>query len=287
MHTEINKILFVSDLDGTLLNTDKSISNHSLKLLNNLINKGINFTIATARTPATVTIILNKLNIALPIICMNGSAIYDIKNREYIKYLSLNNFIVDDIIKESSNLNINCFVYTILKNHLNVYYNKIMNNAEENFYNERKNLKLKTFINKIHNLNNKSVFIMFLSEIENINKIRRIIESKDYINRLSITQYEDIYYKGYYYLEIYNNEASKGNGIQFLKKENDINKIIVFGDNLNDMSMFETADEAYAVKNAANDIKTKATAVIEENNNNAVAEFINNYVNKNYSSLKK
>ena len=72
--------LFVSDLDGTLLNNSAEVSPESAILLNKSIESGINFTIATARTPATIVNILKDINIKLPIITMNGSAIYDIKN---------------------------------------------------------------------------------------------------------------------------------------------------------------------------------------------------------------
>lgn len=72
--------LFVSDLDGTLLNNSAEVSPESAILLNKSIENGINFTIATARTPATIVNILKDINIKLPIITMNGSAIYDIKN---------------------------------------------------------------------------------------------------------------------------------------------------------------------------------------------------------------
>ena len=44
--------LFVTDLDGTLLNSNKEVSIKSTEILNKLIDNGVNFTVATARTPA-------------------------------------------------------------------------------------------------------------------------------------------------------------------------------------------------------------------------------------------
>ena len=78
--------LFVSDLDGTLLNNSAEVSKESAILLNKSIESGINFTIATARTPATIVNILKDINIKLPIITMNGAAIYDIKNNKYLNF---------------------------------------------------------------------------------------------------------------------------------------------------------------------------------------------------------
>ena len=42
--------LYVSDLDGTLLNSDVKISENSKNIINTLIDKGMNFTVATARS---------------------------------------------------------------------------------------------------------------------------------------------------------------------------------------------------------------------------------------------
>ena len=81
--------LFVSDLDGTLLNNSAELSLESAILLNKSIESGINFTIATANNPATIVNILKDINIKLPIITMNGSALYDIKNNKYLNFTSL------------------------------------------------------------------------------------------------------------------------------------------------------------------------------------------------------
>ena len=58
--------LYVSDLDGTLLNSNKVVSNYSKNILNNLIKKGVLFTVATARTPGTINDLLSGLNISIP-----------------------------------------------------------------------------------------------------------------------------------------------------------------------------------------------------------------------------
>ena len=49
---------------------------------------------------------------------------------------------------------------------------------------------------------------------------------------------------------------------------------MVFGDSLNDVSMFKIADEAYAVGNAREEVKALATAVIGYNEEDAVAHFL-------------
>ena len=105
--------LFVSDLDGTLLNNSAEVSKESAILLNKSIESGINFTIATARTPATIVNILKDINIKLPIITMNGSAIYDIKNNKYLNFTSLPKEKGLELYQLIKSFNINaCLLYT-------------------------------------------------------------------------------------------------------------------------------------------------------------------------------
>ena len=76
------KTLYISDLDGTLLNENALLSEDTIQGLNKLIEKGVNFTVATARTNATVVKMLKNVNIQLPVILMNGVTIYDIRNKK-------------------------------------------------------------------------------------------------------------------------------------------------------------------------------------------------------------
>ena len=53
-----------------------------------------------------------------------------------------------------------------------------------------------------------------------------------------------------------------------------MDKIVVFGDSVNDIPMFKIADEAYAVENALSELKTFATEIIDSNEKDGVAEFL-------------
>ena len=73
----MKKTLYVSDLDGTLLNSQSQISSTTKTMLNRLVEEeGINFTIATARTPATVVRLLEGVDCRLPLIVMTGAAMW-------------------------------------------------------------------------------------------------------------------------------------------------------------------------------------------------------------------
>lgn len=79
-----NNTLYVSDLDGTLLNDSSILSPVTERTLNELIADGALFTIATARTPATAVDLMRNVNTNIPFIVMAGCALWDNGRRDYI-----------------------------------------------------------------------------------------------------------------------------------------------------------------------------------------------------------
>ena len=114
--------LFVTDLDGTLLNSHKEVSTKSIEILNKLIDDGVNFTVATARTPATVVDLLQDVNLKLPAVLMNGVLLYDIKEEKYINIKEIGKDTVDKVFDVLNKFDKNAMVYGIRNNHLWVYH---------------------------------------------------------------------------------------------------------------------------------------------------------------------
>ena len=258
--------IYISDLDGTLLNNNGALSEYTISVLNKLNDNNINFSIATARTPATVVPILSEVNINLPIIVMNGAAIYDLKSNKYITYNSIPKTTTSKILDILKDNNISGFCYTIDNNHIFAYYDKISNICQASFLNSRLGSPLKTFVNGP--IPKDSDIIHFLLMDNNVHE-----KIKD-IDGLYFVAYEDIYNKEVYTLEIYSEKSSKANAIKYLMDEFKFNKLISFGDNLNDIPMFELSDECFAVSNATDALKNISTSIIESNMNNGVAKYL-------------
>jgi HAD superfamily hydrolase (TIGR01484 family) len=65
--------IFVSDMDGTLLQTAGRLSDYSRRELKELLTAGVRFTVASARAWAEMTPILGDLPLTLPVIAVNGA----------------------------------------------------------------------------------------------------------------------------------------------------------------------------------------------------------------------
>ena len=73
----MNKTLYVSDLDGTLLRSNQTISEYTNEVINSLTEKGIVFSYATARFIYTSSKVTKGLNAKIPVITYNGAFIVD------------------------------------------------------------------------------------------------------------------------------------------------------------------------------------------------------------------
>lgn len=68
--------------------------------------------------------------------------------------------------------------------------------------------------------------------------------------------------------------ATKAEAIQKLKEMWNCDKVVSFGDAINDIPMFEISDECYAVENAVPELKKAATAVVDSNERDGVAKWL-------------
>ena len=139
------KTLYVSDLDGTLLNSEKEVSEYSRTTMNALIADGVHFTIATARTAASTVKILSGLNINIPVVLMNGAVIYDISEEKYIKTEIISIETTNTIIGILKENNISGFMYAITNDKLVTYYENLNTKALKEFHDERVNKYYKSF----------------------------------------------------------------------------------------------------------------------------------------------
>lgn len=272
------KTLYVSDLDGTLLLPNVTLSNMTVRILNDLIKEGIHFSVATARSIASVKHILKDVNINIPIILMNGACIYDLESSKYIK---VNVFPEDskklllNIIDEHKLMG---FAYTINDHKLSTYYEDISLKSLYNFYNERVNKYNKPFtkLNKFSCLKDEPlVYFSLIDTKENLEPIYNVLLN---MNQLGHAFYKDNYAEDIWYLEIYSTEASKFNAIQYIRKLYKYDKVVCFGDNRNDLPMFQASDLKIAVENAFPELKSKADIIVASNKDDGVALWLKNNI---------
>ena len=267
------KTLYISDLDGTLLNPYAILSDYTTETLNRLIANGVDFSIATARTATTTEIVLKNVTFNVPIILMNGVLIYDLSTKRYIKKEILSNKVAANIINAVREVDQTGMLYTLCGDEMLTYYENLDNKALRDFVDERTKKYNKIFI-QVDDFFNVPDDIIYFCFLDTQDKIEQIYSSIAQIDGIETAKYADNYSDNLCYFEIFSDTASKYNAVQFLRNYGGYDKVVGFGDNLNDIPLFRACDECYAVGNAKAELKEIATAVIDCHYDDGVAKWL-------------
>ncbi len=271
----MKKTLYVSDLDGTLLSPAPAITEHTAAVINSLTAKGMHFTFATARSIYSAIPITSALNVNVPCLLMNGVSIYDIAAGGYIKSEFIPTEASAEVLAAFERHNIRCFMYRIDGEWLTCYYSELTTKVMRSFAEVRKHEYKKPFV-QVPRLadyaNADTVYFTTTGPHDDLYPLKCEIE---HIKGVSHAFYLDVY-NGEWYLEVFSDRASKANGIRFLRERYGFDEVVAFGDNLNDLSMFEAADVKIAVGNAKEELKDAADIVIGTNSEDGVAEWLRN-----------
>lgn len=261
--------LYVSDLDGTLLRSNETISEYTSNIINSLIDRGMIFSYATARSLITAKKVAKGINARIPLIVYNGAFVID----NLTENIMIANYFDDSVHNLLDDLLANK-VYPIVYAYIEgkerfSFVPELCTPGMTKFIDSRKGDVRTNVVDTISKL--KSGEIFYITCIDEPEKLKPLYE-----------KYKDIYHC-VYQREIYTNEqwleimpltASKSNAIKQLQSLLECEKLIVFGDGQNDIDMFVLADESYAVENAHEDLKKYATAIIASNEDDGVAKWL-------------
>ena len=272
----INRTLYVSDLDGTLLNDESVLSAGTIGTLNRIIGElGGLFTVATARTPATVVPLMQDVHAQLPFIVIGGSAMWNPVTGSYEHTHSITPETVDAVADVFDHHGACPFIYRRHGNLLHAHHYGPMSAQEERFVTSRQHLPLKRFFldgKGYHNSKDEALLIFAMNKYAVLKEIADDLRQN--VATCSVMVYHDIFAPTEGYLEIYTAGMSKAGAISELAYEVGATRVVVFGDNRNDIAMMQAADHSVAVGNAFAEVRTAASEVIGPNTTDSVARWI-------------
>lgn len=266
------KTLYVSDLDGTLLTPEHRISPYSLAVLNRLTERGMPFTYATARSIHSAVLVTEGLRVRLPVIVHNGVFITNPASGRALSSLTFQPeevALARAVLAEQGVLPL---VYSSFDDGHRVFWHPDCLNEGMQFYlNNRKGDKRFRQVSFPEELYAGNVFYFTcIGERERLFPVYEIL-SRD--ARFRCTLQQELY-REEYWLEVMPAAASKANALRRLKEMLGCERVVCFGDAINDLPLFEESDECYAVANAVPELKRMATAVIGGNRQDGVARFL-------------
>ncbi len=221
--------LFVSGVDGILVDEDNRISAFSKVELNRMIDDGLKFTLATMRTPASLLEPLSDIHFRYPVIVMDGAALYDVKKSEYVKEYVISPGTANELLAFMKNHDMHPYTNVIIDDTLLIYYQENPDAVNRELVNRMRTSPFRNYVKRPFPGDEKVVYFMLLDTKDRIDAFYDCLEAQGYDQKLKIIRYSSDDYPGYAYIKIYNRNASKENMLLYLKENYDVDRILTFG----------------------------------------------------------
>ncbi len=283
--------LIACDIDGTLLGKVKILSERNKKAILEAINHGVIFAIASGRDYHDIMPLID--DIPCHIICGNGAEYYDEKGNLLLScYMGKDACVkvIDVLLKHQlyhmifttsgtrTPMNVDDVKAMFVKRKIGLYDGDFDKELEK--LNQRRRFKEMKHLDDFEDLNATHIIKVegFDMTEERISKIKEELKDID-----------DIYVSSSFRnnIEVTDTNATKGAIIKLVAQKLNIqtDEVMVIGDGLNDLTMFEMFENSVAVDNSEDVIKKLAKYHVASADNDGVAEAIEKYVLKNMQNV--
>ena len=256
-------ILLCSDLDDTLLTTEKTISEENKKAIAYFKEEGGLFTFATGRTVLGLGLPLAMVEPNAPVICFNGCGIYDLFDKKMLweRSLDKNAVRVIEFVEQNypfSGIEV-CtaeHVYFCRENELVAAHRRVE--------------RLPELVVDYHDIAEPWKKALFIQKPEELPLVKNGLLTSAFTRSYDFVQSDPRYY------ELLPKGASKGAALLELARLLGIDAAftIGIGDNENDLTMVQNAGVGVAVANAIPAVLDAADVISTDNNTNAIATVI-------------
>ncbi|MGL4999659.1 Cof-type HAD-IIB family hydrolase [Cetobacterium sp.] len=253
--------LIISDLDGTLVNSNKEVSHYTKKIVHLLKKMGIHFIIATGRNLSGAKLIYDELNLNSEIVCNNGSTIYNNKG-ELIFQRILDKNIVKNIFEKS--IVEECTFFGTYGSQ--VYIGEGSLKTVNDFIEHPLQNPIELNKENISSFNFEKVVLMD-KDNDKLMKLSKLFNNYKEVNAF-VSQSN--------YLDIVHFETSKGAALKTLAKSKniDLKHTIAFGDAFNDYEMLRVAGKGLVMLNGFEELKKEFQTLDFTNDENGVARYL-------------
>ena len=247
----------ITDLDRTLLKTDKSLSEYTISILKKCREKEMNLIIASARPLRNVTNYMKLLDLDIMVLS-NGSRVVN------------NNIESYHLIKKDSAKKILEFLDK------NKEHTLIIETLDMAYSNKQVSYLETILTNNLSDVISEKDILKIIIEIKDEETLKKLIP---YLN-------EDVYYtiaNGIgHVIQIMNKKATKWNGIKKILKLNNLDskECIYFGDDNDDVTPLQKSGLGVCPENAIDECKKVSDYICKSNDEDGVAHFIEEFILK-------
>lgn len=270
--------LFVSDLDGTLLDRTGELSARTRAGVLDLLERGVPFTVASARSLISMRDLLGPLPLPLPVACLNGGTISDLATGEHLVVHGVPLEVAADVVERARSHRLELMMGAITDAGERVWVPRRHSQGMAVYVEDRQGRgdpRIRLVDDVVVGLQGQITTLTVIGRREPSEMLAAELRTT-YADQLDVNLVSDFYTPGWMWLTAHAARATKGHAVRALIDDHapSTARLVVFGDQLNDIPMFEQADHAVATENAVPELKALAHEVIGHHHDDAVVEWL-------------
>lgn len=268
--------LYVSDLDGTLLDRTGELSPTSRRGVLALLDRGVCFTVASARSLTSMRNLLGPLPLPLPVACLNGGTISKLDTGEHLVVHTVAAPLAADIAARAQPFDLMIGAHT--QDGERVWVPRDHSAGMAAYLDDRvkrSDPRIRVVDDVTCGLDGRITSLTVIGPRSETEALAADIREA-HGPQVDLNVFDDFYTPGWVWMSAHAREATKGHAVRRLRAEHapDTQRLVVFGDQINDLPMFEIADYRVAPSNAVPEIRDLADEVIGHHHDDAVVTWL-------------
>jgi Cof subfamily protein (haloacid dehalogenase superfamily) len=259
--------LLLSDVDGTLVTSDKVLTDRAVDSVNQLRDQGILFALTSSRPPCGLAMYAEPLKLTTPISAFNGGLVTT-PTMKVTDELTIDDDVIKPLLSVIDEYGLSIWVYEGEQ-----WFVRDLNGPHVQHEAEVVNFQPQ-LVTTFDDVCTKVAKIVAVDDDAKLIGAAAESVRGQFGDRVSATNSQS------YYLDITNPKANKGEVVTYLSKMYNIpvSEIATIGDAHNDVLMFEQSGISIAMGNAVDDVKASATYVTSSNDDEGFANAVQKYI---------
>jgi Cof subfamily protein (haloacid dehalogenase superfamily) len=275
-HSDVT--VYVTDLDGTLLDSNAHLSARTRAGLAELLDEGLLLTVASARSVVAMQQMFDGLRLPLPVVEFNGAFISDLATGRHLVTNAIDADVVGDVYRTISSAGFLPFVSTFDGDSDRFYYSETRNAGMKWYLDDRianHDPRVRRTEDLPSRLSEQVASLTVIDRPELVEKLHWTL-ADEFGDVLSLVRFDSLYSLGWQWLTVHDALATKDQALVALLRRQGLEgaEVVAFGDSNGDIPLFRVADRSIAVANASTELTSLATEVIGANNEDGVVEFL-------------
>jgi Cof subfamily protein (haloacid dehalogenase superfamily) len=270
--------VYVTDLDGTLLNSEARLSDRTRAGLISLLRRGLVLTVASARSVVSMQPILRGIELPLPVVESNGAFVSDLVTGRHLLTNALDAGVAAELYALIFDAGCLPFLSAFDGSRDRLYYSEVRNPGMDWYVRDRTSsgdTRLTRIPDLTQILSQQMICLTAIERPEVIMDLSSAVKER-YGDSLTVRGFANEYFSGWDWMTVHDGRARKDKALAWLLRECGLeeSEVVAIGDSDSDVPMLRYAARGIAVANATSDVLEVAGETVGSNSDDGVIGFL-------------